>query len=322
MASNSTLAEQPLFNIRSVAERTGIAPETLRAWERRYGFPNPHRNEKGYRLYSEDEIAALKWLKVQTDAGMTIGQATQLLAEMRSRGQNPVEVKGRLRLTPRADLRPVEQLQQDLLEALLGLDQEQAGIAIRQAMEYHSLEEAMLNIIAPSMVTIGELWHEGEIPVAIEHFASQVCRMHLIQAMETVESKKGHGKVVAACAPGEFHELGLLILTILLLDKGIEVTYLGPNLSLDRLSETLAHLQPQMVLFSATSPEHAEALEELIHVLDQLPEPRPTIGLGGLAFLLEPTLTNRIPGTFFGPGAKEAVNQIEQVLKHIPSQTR
>jgi DNA-binding transcriptional MerR regulator/methylmalonyl-CoA mutase cobalamin-binding subunit len=318
MAANSTLAEQPLFNIRSVTERTGIAPETLRAWERRYGFPKPHRNEKGYRLYSEDEIAALKWLKVQTEAGMTIGQATRLLSEMRARGQDPVETKGRLRLTPRADFRTAEELSGELLHALLGLDQKQASLAIRKAITLHSLEDAMLKVISPTMVTIGEMWHDGEIPVALEHFASSICRAHLLQAMETLEDQELSGMVVAACAPGEYHELGLLMLTLLLLERGINVTYLGANLSLERLAETLAQLQPQMVLFSATSPHNAEALEDLNSVLEKLPEPRPAIGLGGLAFLLEPTLTNRVPGTFFGPGAQEAVRQIEQVLAHMP----
>ena len=91
MTSKSDLSKEPMYNIRSVVERTGIAAETIRAWERRYGFPEPYRSPNGYRLYTEDEIAALKWLKGQTASGMSIGQSINLLLALRARGQGPVE---------------------------------------------------------------------------------------------------------------------------------------------------------------------------------------------------------------------------------------
>ena len=125
-------------------------------------------------------------------------------------------------------------------------------------------------------------------------------------------------KMVAACAPGEWHELGILTLTIMLRWRGWIVTYLGPNLSLERLHEALLQLKPQMLLFSATNKQTAERLVDLIDVLEHLHDPKPIIGLGGQAFLDNPTLTNNIPGTFMGPHADDAVRQIERMLVHIP----
>ena len=60
----------PVFTIKTVVQETGIPPATLRAWERRYGVLSPGRSEGGYRLYSERDIAILRWLKRQVDAGV------------------------------------------------------------------------------------------------------------------------------------------------------------------------------------------------------------------------------------------------------------
>ena len=69
----------PVFTIKTVVQEIGIPPATLRAWERRYGVLSPGRSEGGYRLYSERDIAILRWLKRQVDAGVSISRAAALL---------------------------------------------------------------------------------------------------------------------------------------------------------------------------------------------------------------------------------------------------
>ena len=79
----------PVYNIKAVSQMTGLLPVTLRAWERRYGLPNPQRGEQGYRLYSEEDLRTLQWLKAQVDAGMSISRAVQYLNELRESGKKP-----------------------------------------------------------------------------------------------------------------------------------------------------------------------------------------------------------------------------------------
>ena len=79
--------DRPSYNIKAVANLVGVLPVTLRAWERRYGFPSPSRGGQGYRLYSEHDLQTLRWLKAQLDAGMNIGQAAQQLHQMRQTGK-------------------------------------------------------------------------------------------------------------------------------------------------------------------------------------------------------------------------------------------
>jgi methanogenic corrinoid protein MtbC1 len=248
---------------------------------------------------------------------MTIGQAIKLLNQLRSGGQDPVLGEVVAGQYPPEEVRAPEDLTSELTEALLAVNETRSKSILSQTVAQHGIETAMLSVISPALVDIGDRWHNGEIPVAIEHFSTHLCRNFLIQQLAKLPLPSKDGRVITACAPGEWHEIGILMLTIFLRAQGWNVTYLGANLSLDRLSETLAHIRPQLMLFSATSPHTAENLMGLKKVLDELSDPKPLIGLGGLAFLIDPTLTNRIPGTFFGPHGDEAVLQINQLLARI-----
>src|ERR1700730_11592163 len=75
-------ADVPLFNTKAVVQKTGIAAPTLRAWERRYAILSPERAQNDYRLYSERDIAIIRWLKEHVDAGMSISQAIALLRHL------------------------------------------------------------------------------------------------------------------------------------------------------------------------------------------------------------------------------------------------
>ncbi len=308
------LSSEPVYNIKSVSEQTGIPPVTLRAWERRYEFPLPYRTETGYRLYSEYDIAAVNWLKGKTEGGMTIAQAVKLLLSLIERGENPL-VKGMaIKNIVESDFQSIEQVQPALVEALIRLDETEARRIMEYAFNMYTLEQVMIEVIQPTMVEVGDRWHAGEISVATEHFSSNLCRLFLLNAYEMTAESAQKGSIVAACAPGELHELGLLMLTVLLRAHGWNVLYLGANIHLERFAETVFKVEPQLLLFSATTEETANTLMELIEVLDEMPEPRPVIGLGGQAFITKPSLANRIPGTILGPNAEDSLRQIETML--------
>ena len=79
----------PLYSINAVARRAGFNPATLRAWERRYGSPQPCRGSQGYRLYSEEDVRVLHWLKSQVERGVRIHHAVALLPESQTADDDP-----------------------------------------------------------------------------------------------------------------------------------------------------------------------------------------------------------------------------------------
>src|ERR671920_885159 len=104
------LSASPVFNTKAVARETGVPADTFRAWERRYGVPRPQRTAGGHRLYSERDIATIRWLRDRTAEGLTISQAVRLLESDDAREE----------VTPQPAAWPM--LEEQLVEALLALD--------------------------------------------------------------------------------------------------------------------------------------------------------------------------------------------------------
>ena len=81
----------PAYNLKVVLQLTGIKPDTLRAWERRYGLPLPQRTAGGHRLYSQYDIEMIKWLMERQDEGMRINRAIDLWRDIEAGGKDPLD---------------------------------------------------------------------------------------------------------------------------------------------------------------------------------------------------------------------------------------
>jgi len=301
-------SDRPTYNTAAVEQQTGLRPATFRAWERRYGFPKPRRLPGNQRLYSDQDIAAIRWLQRRTDEGLSISHAIRLLH---------VRLREGTVLHPTARVepgRPTAALADDLTRALLALDVDTAERVLSEAFAMYRVEEVCLGVVAPTLVEVGARWHRGETSVATEHFASSFVRRKLFSLFNVYDSGRGRGLVFAGCAPDEWHEIGMLMISLFLVRRGVRLHYLGPNLSADDgLAETLRHHRPDLLIVSATADETAERVNELASVIDGLPEPRPGLGFGGRGFDDE-ARRQRIPGTYLGPDADAAVRIVEGLL--------
>jgi MerR family transcriptional regulator, light-induced transcriptional regulator len=301
-------SDRPTYNTAAVEQRTGLRPATFRAWERRYGFPKPRRLPGNQRLYSDQDIAAIRWLQRRTGEGLSISHAIRLLLDRLVEGAGHS-----LNTTASEPGRPASALADDLTRALLIFDASTAELVLGEAFAMYRVEDVCLGVVAPALVEIGERWHRSEISVAAEHFASSFIRRKLFALFNVYETGRGRGLVFVGCAPDEWHEVGLLMLSLFLVRHGVRLNYLGPNLSADGLAETLRHHRPDLLIVSATSEESADRIEELAAVVRTLPEPRPALAFGGHGFDNE-ARRQRIDGTYLGPDAGTAVPIVEQLL--------
>ncbi len=272
--------EQPSYNIKAVAQMVGLLPVTLRAWERRYGLPSPERGGQGYRLYSEHDLQTLRWLKTQIDAGMNIGQAARKLMQLRESGMDPTSRE----ISPLDKPLSLENLRQSLLRSLLNLNDQSANDTLRQAFSIYPTDQVFNMVVDPIMKDVGELWHRKELSIALEHYISHFFQEHLIGLLAVAPQPYRNGVIVAGCLPGEFHQIGLLMLVVLLRMRGWNVVYLGANLSLERLEELLIPIRARLVLFSATMEEPIKTVQDLPALIQRMPEPIPMVLLGGKAF--------------------------------------
>jgi methanogenic corrinoid protein MtbC1 len=306
----SNMDDTPVFTIRTVVQETGIAPATLRAWERRYNCLAPGRSGGGYRLYSERDIAVLQWLKRQVDVGVSISRAVALL-EMRQQATDRAEPSSEPSQFPAAfaGIRSAETVVEDLVAALLSFQETRADSILSEAFSLYPVEVVGESVIGAALVEMGEAWHRGEATVVQEHFATAFLRRRLTALLQTYAQPASRPLAVTGSAPSEWHEIGILLVSLALRRAGWRVIYLGQNVPAEHLLEEVRGLQPDLVCLSATTRESALALLPVYTGLAALPDPRPHLVLGGRAFQSYPELHSLLADAHILPNARAVVSR-------------
>jgi methanogenic corrinoid protein MtbC1 len=199
-----------VLNISALTQRTGVPSDTIRKWEQRYGVLHPRRSPGGQRRYSELDVERIEWLKARIRDGYRIGEAAALLGDGASVAHTPAELRDAIVAAAQAG---------DVVEL---------GRVVDQTLALSSLDQAFHAVLEPALVEVGERWAGGEVSVAHEHLASATVRTAL-QTLLSDPRPDVRGTAVLACAPGEQHEIGLLMLAVLLRSDGWQVAYLGAN---------------------------------------------------------------------------------------------
>ena len=150
--------------------------------------------------------------------------------------------------------------------------------------------------------------------MAEEHYVSSFVRSRMFALLQAYQTGGNRGPLVfTACAPEEWHEVGVLLVSVFLARRGLVVRYLGPSLPLEGLAAIAARHHPAAIVLSAQSPETARKLRASVTLLEGS-EPRPLLFFGGQAFNADPRLRARTPGTYIGPdAAAAAATVVEQV---------
>ncbi len=309
------LSDKPMYNAKAVTLQTGLTPATLRAWERRYGVLLPDRTSGGHRLYSDRDVASLKWLKQQTEQGLSIGRASEILKHMLATGEVPA---GTTPLTAKLDAykkpRSMEELVIDLHKALTHYDEVQAETLLNEAYALYPIDAVCIKIILPVFQLIGNDWEAGRIQVATEHFATNYLRRKMVALIDVGPITRS-GTIVTGCAPDDLHEGGILFLSIFLRRNGWKVVYLGQMVALDDLSTALKEIKAQVVVLSATLADSARKLIEVPKYLQQIDEAhRPVFAFGGAAFNHHPELRSQIDGVFLGQTVQMGLETIERLM--------
>ncbi|WP_411276977.1 MerR family transcriptional regulator [Gaiella sp.] len=230
-----------LLNIAAISRRTGVAPDTLRKWESRYGALRPSRTAGGQRRYDEADVQRVEWLRDRIAEGWRIGEAARMLDAESSALDDPVA------------------LRDTLIAAIRGVDLGSITATLDQTFAVLPLERALNDVVTPALHWIGEAWHRGEISIAQEHAISAKVRAHLTSLMADARADV-RGLAVLACGPGEFHDLGLLMLAVALRADGWRVEYLGADTPADTAIEFAEKIGATILCFSAARDASLEAL--------------------------------------------------------------
>lgn len=284
------------LNIAAVARRTGVGEHTLRKWEQRYGVPRPTRTEGGQRRYSEDDVGRVQWLAARLGEGYRIGEAAAMLTA--TGGEAPGSP---------------EELLDALLAAAARTGRDGLGPLLDHAFALYPLDQALRDVIAPCLVGVGDGWARGDLSVGQEHLTSAAIRARLER---TLAEPRGAvcGLAVLACAPGEQHELGLLMLACLLRADGWEVVYLGQCTPVADAVAIAQAREAALLAFSVTMPKNVEALEREFRELDLVTRTRSVaIVLGGAS--ASAALAKRLGARYLGSDVARAVPAVRAATR-------
>jgi MerR family transcriptional regulator, light-induced transcriptional regulator len=310
---------EPLYNIGAVSRITDIAETTLRVWERRYDFPNSSRTDGGHRLYSQNEVARLQWVKLRIDEGVKVSQAIKALYHMEQEGRFAgMQATVYSSPSPSPNSGGFATFYDQLLAALLKHDSALADRIIAEALSVYSLEHLIFHIISPIMSEMGSRWEQGEIDIASEHLITNFLRQRLLQWMRTGPPSYDVNPVVLAGAPTELHEGGLLMMGVLLRRLRWPVSYLGQSISLVGFDTFIDQLEPSVVVFVAMTGQSAQELQEWPRWLPKVYKTNtPSICYAGRIFTERPDYIQRVPGTFLGRNLEEGIVTLDRMLNDL-----
>ena len=285
--------------IAAVERDTGLSKDTLRVWERRYGFPQPVRDAADERLYPAEQVERLRVIARLLNAGERPGQIVALpLAELRQRLQASMPLARGLALEHEA-----------LLTMLRRCEIMDLRRTLNQAVMRLGLARFITEMLAPLTVHVGEAWMRGEIQVFEEHMYTESVVAVLRGALGGAAAlpRQGKPRVLLSTLPQEHHLLGLLMAETMLSLEGCECVSLGANTPVAEIVRAAQANRAQIVGLSFSPASHTPQLQQsLLDLRTQLPA-SVQLWAGGS----HPALRKRLPA---GVVAVDSLGQIPELL--------
>jgi MerR family transcriptional regulator, light-induced transcriptional regulator len=224
------------IRIGELSRRSGVSPELLRAWERRYGLLEPTRSPGGLRLYSAEDLARVQAMQRYLVDGLAAAEAAELAA----------------RTSPSDEAGPTTG-KDELAAALLSFDEGAANRLFDSLLARLSLDTLLRDVVIPFLHELGDRWERGEVSVGQEHFASTFLRGRLLGLARGWSQGRGPAAVLA-CAPAEQHDLGLITFGLALRSRGWRIVCLGPDTPIASVADAARTCEADLVVVSAVGP--------------------------------------------------------------------
>jgi methylmalonyl-CoA mutase cobalamin-binding subunit len=266
-------AGAPALTIAAVERDTRIGKDTLRVWERRYGFPQPHRDANGERLYPADQVERLRHIKRLLDAGHRPGRTVSLGLEALQALSDRAPTLGNGNghgAGDRATLELHRMLAMLSLRDVIGLRR-----ALSQALLRMGLERFVIDLAMPLVGEVGQGWARGQLQIWEEHLFSEALETVLRSAMASTPEpdRDARPNVVLSTFPFEAHGLGLLMADALFQVSGCATMNLGRQTPLHDLVLACQASGADVLALSFSAATHPnQAADGLAELRARLPD--------------------------------------------------
>ena len=274
-----------VLSIAAVERDTGIGKDTLRVWERRYGFPTPSRDANGERVYPMAQVEKLRIIKRLMDQGHRPGRiVAQPVEQLQHLSQAQIATPQRLypSAASQVDLR-------QYVELLIVHDSDGLRRQLNQVIAREGLKYFVTDLVAPLTTAVGDAWMRGELEVFEEHAYTECVTgllRHAINAL-TEHATDGVPSVLLTTFPQESHGLGLLMAESMLALEGCRCISLGTQTPLRDIAQAVvAHSVDVVALSFSVSMNAKQAMDGLAELRQLLP-PSVEVWAGGQCAALQ-----------------------------------
>jgi DNA-binding transcriptional MerR regulator len=302
---------------------TGIPAATLRAWERRYGFPEPERTKSSYRLYSEKDISSIRLLKSLCEQGISPSEAVRTIRARVIEDQGLVNQKQTSPQNSQSmslrelSLDPEEQgvfklMREQLIDSVHQFDPVLLERNIRRAMLLGSAKKVFDGVFAPVLHQVGEEWHRGSLSIAQEHLATEALGNATRDLLRLVQPDNDAKQILLACVTGELHALPLYGSALHFIQWGYRVVILGVNTPPEALAQSVSHINPDAVGLSVTCPASIDQTRVQMPEYAKACASRPFVVGGSSAGLLRAEVEQA--GGLLATGSPNSVRELFEVM--------
>ena len=266
-----------------VSRRTGLTPDVLRAWERRYGAVEPQRIATNRRYYSDEQLERLLLLRQATLAGWRIGNIAELSdEELRDLVASDQAAASRFFDSRAVAASSVAETHYSLcLPPVQELNWRELQTQLERASVDLSQPKLIEMLLVPLLTRIGELWQEGTLRVANEHLATAVIRSFLADLLASYTPRESAPVMIVSTPRGQIHEIGALIVSVIAESEGWQTIYMGPDLPAEEIGAAAKQKQASVIALSIVYPTDDPLLVGELKKLWRLVHPESQVIIGG-----------------------------------------
>ncbi|MFM7359922.1 MAG: MerR family transcriptional regulator [Actinomycetota bacterium] len=277
MASNTSPggseAVTEALTVAAVARRLGVAPATLRTWDRRYGLGPTDHSTGEHRRYTAGDIARLTLMRKLVISGVSPAEAAQ--RALAFDGESSAEV---ISTTLAKEVTVREELVETVLRAARAYDRNFVEELLRSEMQMRGITNTWNEVIVPLLILLGDEWADAGTGIETEHLVSEIIKRLLQEWNTNVVDPINPRPVLLACIGEEMHSLPLYALAAALSERKIQAQFLGARTPIEAISAVVKRSAPPAIFLWAQLNKNGN-----LTALDQIPSirPAPRVVIGG-----------------------------------------
>lgn len=245
----ATKAVGEMLTVAAVARRLGVAPATLRTWDRRYGLGPSEHIEGEHRRYCPGDLAKLTMMRRLIIAGVAPVEAAEQAKEFNG------EVK-LAKIVKEMEVR--EDVVDALYKGLEAFDRAFVEATLASEIAKYGVEGAWADVIVPTLFLIGQEWEINQRGIEIEHLFSEILKRTMNNRIVELKKPLNPRPVLIAAVGEELHSLPLHALAAALCERNIETYVLGARTPLSALSAMISRCAPPAIFLWAQLPHNAD----------------------------------------------------------------